>query len=327
MTLKVTDKDFLASWKRHASPTEVAKELGVSIQCVHKRRASLVRHGHVLNTIDCYGRNTVHSSRVEFERRRKFRVDNGVVIFFTDPHWLPDHKPTMQVAMETLVKRLKPVGVICGGDAVDGDTISRWDVTRGHHKRFTIREELDCVKEHFDGLDMVMDKHCPQAFRAFTLGNHDVRLSRFVATKCPELADMPYNRLEDWFPRWPLSWTVEINGGGAGMTILRHRNQAGMLHLQGQKAGCHYVHGHLHNLNVHVKPTFKDRLYSVDGGSIADPASEGFDYMEGNVEHVQGFTVLTYSGGKLLMPEQCYMQDGVPYFRGQPVEGGLRKAA
>lgn len=324
---KVTDKEFVALWKQHCRPRLVADALGIDVTNVHQRRARLVKKGYVLTTVDPQGRNTAHSVPIDFERRRKFEVKDGVVIFFTDPHWLPDHKPVMQRAMETLIQRFKPVGVICGGDAVDGDTISRWDVTRGHHKRFTIREELDCVKQHFDGLDRLMDKACPKAFRAFTLGNHDVRLSRFVATKCPELAEMPYNRLEDWFPRWPLSWTVEVNGGGHGMTIFRHRNQAGMLHMQGQKAGCHYVHGHTHALNVHVKPTFKDRLYSVDGGSIADPSSEGFDYTEGNIEHVQGFTVLTYASGKLLLPEQCYMQDGVPYFRGMPVTSNLKKAA
>src|SRR5690606_40924274 len=91
------------------------------------------------------------------------------------------------------------------------------------------------------------------------------------------------------------------------------------LHLQGQKAGCHYVHGHLHRLNVHTLATFAGYRYSVDAGSLADPKSNGFDYMEGNAEHCQGFAVLTYRDGRLLMPELCYVQDGVAYFRGQPV--------
>ena len=103
------------------------------------------------------------------------------------------------------------------------------------------------------------------------------------------------------------------------MTVIRHRNQPGMLHLQGQKAGCHYVHGHLHRLNVHTLATFAGYRYSVDAGSLADPKSNGFDYMEGNAEHCQGFAVLTYRDGRLLMPELCYVQDGVAYFRGQPV--------
>jgi hypothetical protein len=215
-------------------------------------------------------------------------------------------------ALLTLCKELKPKLVFCGGDAVDGDTISRWDPTRGHHKRFSVREELDTVREHFSALDAVLGK----TPRGWTLGNHDVRLSRFVAVKAPELMDMPGMRLEEWAPKWPLSWTIAVNPGTAGMLIVRHRNQAGMLHLQAQKAGCHYAHGHLHRLNDSVMPTFNGKRYSIDCGSLADSDSEGFDYMEGNVPHVQGFAVLTYHAGQLLKPEFCYEDGGAMWFRG-----------
>jgi hypothetical protein len=318
---KATDEEFIAAWDRClGSPGEVAKALGITERNIHARRKSLAAKGVLLHTVDAYGRNTSHSGPlVQFERRRLFDVANGSVVVFSDPHWLPDHSTVAHDALEVVVRKIKPVGVVCGGDAADGDTISRYDPTRGHHKRFTVREEMDCVKEHFDSLDRVMDRWCPQAWRAWTLGNHDVRLSRYVATRAPEIAELPYTRLEDWVPRWPLSWTVELNSGGHGMTVVRHRNQAGMLHLQGQKAGCHYVHGHLHKLNVHTLSTFTGNRYSVDTGSLADPTSKGFDYAEGGPDHAQGFAVLTFRDGKLLWPDLCYVNDGVAYFRGAPV--------
>jgi hypothetical protein len=323
----VTDEDFIAAWDRCVgSPAAVAEYLGLSRQATHNRRAALVKKGVVLQTVDAIGRNTVHSGPVtEFIRRRPFNVQDGSVVVFSDPHWLPDHSTVAHDALEKIIRRIKPVGVVCGGDAADGDTISRYDPTRGHHKRFTVREEMDCVKEHFDSLDRVIDRWCPKAWRAWTLGNHDVRLSRYVATRAPEIADLPFTRLEDWVPRWPLSWTVEINPGETGMTVVRHRNQAGMLHLQGQKAGCHYVHGHLHRLNVHTLATFAGFRYSVDTGSLADPTSKGFDYAEGGPEHAQGFAVLTFVCGQLLMPELAYVFDGVAYFRGEALVE--RKAA
>jgi hypothetical protein len=317
--VRATDKEFIAAWNESCSPERVAEALGMTVRSVYKRRNALAKKGIILRTIDSQGRNTPHSPALKFERRRKFEVKDGIVIVFSDPHFLPDHSTTAHDALETLVRKLKPVGVVCGGDAVDGDTISRYDPTRGHHKRFTVREELDCVKEHFDSLDKVIDRWSPHAWRAFTLGNHDVRLSRFIAVRAPEIMDMPYTRIEDWIPRWPLSWTVEINGGTHGMTVIRHRNQPGMLHLQGQKAGCHYVHGHLHRINVHTLATFAGYRYSVDAGSLADPKSNGFDYMEGNAEHCQGFAVLTYQDGRLLMPELCYVENDIAYFRGRPV--------
>ena len=125
--------------------------------------------------------------------------------------------------------------------------------------------------------------------------------------------------LEDWVPAWPLSWTVEINAGGPGMLVVRHRNQAGMLHLQAVKAACHYAHGHLHRINTHTVATYNGPRFSIDCGSISDPDSDGFDYAEGAAPHVQGFVVLTYKGGKLLPPELCVVQDQVAYFRGRAV--------
>lgn len=289
----------------------------MSTREVLRRRKRLAGLGLELPTVDMQQRDTAYSKAVQFERRRKFDVKDGIVIVFSDPHWLPDHETTAHDALEALVKKLKPVGVVLNGDAVDGDTLSRYDPTRGHHKRFTVRDELECVKEHLDSLDKVIDRNCPKAWRAFTLGNHDVRLSRFVATRAPELLELPFTRLDDWFPRWPLSWTVEVNTGKPGMTVIRHRNQAGMLHLQGQKSGCHYIHGHTHRLNVHTLATFAGFRYSVDTGSLADPTSAGFDYAEGGAEHCQGFAVLTYQSYELMMPELCYVQGGVAYFRGQ----------
>jgi hypothetical protein len=325
MKRTVSDADFISAWEAcGGSPTRVSKLIGLAVRNVHQRRSDLLGRGIPLHTGD--GRRVENRlsevkpvKHIEFERRRQFKVKDGSVVFFTDPHWLPDHSPAAHDALERVIQKIKPVGVICGGDAADGDTISRYDPTRGHHKRFTVREEMDCVKEHFDSIDKVMDRYCPKAWRAWILGNHDVRLSRYIATRAPELKEMPYSRVEDWVPRWPLSWTVEINASTPGMTVLRHRNLAGSLQLQASKAGVHYVHGHLHRLNVHTNATFAGPRYSVDGGSLADPKSEGFDYAEGAAEQVQGFVVLTYVGGELLMPELAFMHKELVYFRGQPV--------
>lgn len=325
---KISDADFISAWDAcGGSPSRAAKLTGLSERNVHARRAELIAKGINLTTTGDgrYKHNQnfeIDQGRtkpIEFERRRRFKVKDGTVIFFTDPHWLPDHSPIAHDGLERAIRKIKPVGIICGGDAADGDTISRYDPTRGHHKRFTVRDEMDCVRDHFNSLDKVIDRYCPKAWRAWTLGNHDVRLSRFIATRAPELKELPYTRLEDWVPRWPLSWTVEINAETPGMTVFRHRNQAGMLHLQAQKAGVHYVHGHLHRLNFHTTATFAGPRYSVDGGSVADPKSEGFDYAEGGAEQVQGFVVLTYVNGELLMPELAFVHRELVYFRGESI--------
>lgn len=311
--MALSRQEFIDAWnKAGGSPATMAEQTGINVRRIYERRKRIEKTGVVLATNPRANVASVYSAPAHFERWRRFEVKDGIVVVFSDPHYLPDHATTGHNALEIVVKRLKPQLVVLNGDAVDGDTISRYDPTRGHHKRFTVREELDCVKLHLDSLQAVTGK----ARLAWTLGNHDVRLSRHIAVKTPELMDMPYTRLEDWFPSWPLSWAVMVNEDTPGHTVIRHRNQAGMLHLQAQKAGAHYVHGHLHNLNVHRFPTFSGVRYSIDTGSLADPDSEGFDYMEGNKPHAQGFAVLTYHNWKLMPPELCEVIDGEAWFRG-----------
>jgi UDP-2,3-diacylglucosamine pyrophosphatase LpxH len=310
---RVSADEFVKAWTAAGgSPTAVAQSTGLTLRNVYARRARLEKLNNIaLPTNDAYGRDCAYAP-AHFERRRKFEVTDGVVVVFSDPHWLPDHGTVGQNALEVIIGRYKPQLIVCGGDALDGNTISRFDPTRGHHKRFSVREELDTCVAHFTALQAVAGK----ARLAWTLGNHDVRLSRYVAVQAPYMLDMPFTRLDDWFPAWPLSWTVEINSGTPGMTVIRHRNQAGMLHLQAQKAGVHYVHGHLHRLNVHRAATYAGVRYSVDTGSLADPASDAFDYAEGGPDHAQGFAVLTFRDGMLLPPELCEIVRGKAYFRG-----------
>jgi hypothetical protein len=159
---------------------------------------------------------------------------------------------------------------------------------------------------------MAIKKAAKGAITYMTLGNHDARLSRYLAVNAPHMEGLPGTRLEDYIPSWPLSWTLEINGN----TIVRHRHLGGMLHMQAQKAGCHYVHGHLHKLGCMAMPQYHDFKFSIDCGSLSDPSSDAFDYTEDGVPHVQGFAILTYKDGKLLWPEFCYVMGGKAFFRG-----------
>jgi hypothetical protein len=288
---------------------------GLSLRNVYDRRRRLEKQGIILPTIETTGRESPYAPPAHFERRRLFDVPNGTVVVFSDAHFAPDHNTVGQDALETLCARLKPVLVISNGDELDAAQLSKWPIL-SHHKTYTIREQLDCLKLHMDAIHRAAGPKCRLAA---TLGNHSVRLSRYIVAHAEHFKEMPYTRLEDWIPAWPLSWSVEINSGTQGMTVIRHRNQAGMLHLQAAKAGCHFVHGHLHKLNVHRMPTFAGMKYAVDTGALADPDSDVFDYNEAGPNHLQGFAVLTFKDGKLLPPELCEVVDGTAYFRGKAV--------
>ncbi|CAB4164324.1 Calcineurin-like phosphoesterase domain, ApaH type [uncultured Caudovirales phage] len=312
MKAKVTDEQFIEVWNKHHSPSKVAHELGISVSNIHARRSRLVAKGHKLITFDPLQRKTPFSPddapAVHFEKRRQLEVKNGHVIIFSDPHFYPDHNTVAQDALIKLIKELKPKAVLCGGDALDGTQIGRHDPTRGWHQPVSLEEQLACVCESMTAIK----KAAKGAITYMTLGNHDARLSRYLAVNAPHMEGLPGTRLEDYIPSWPLSWTLEINGN----TIVRHRHLGGMLHMQAQKAGCHYVHGHLHKLGCMAMPQYHDFKFSIDCGSLSDPSSDAFDYTEDGVPHVQGFAILTYKDGKLLWPEFCYVMGGKAFFRG-----------
>lgn len=321
MATKVTDEEFVQIWMQSKSPLVVSQTTGITVRAVYRRRNSLVAKGYDLPTV-----LVPHSSRtfiqhdtapqVHFEKNRNIDLKDGTVIIFSDPHFYPDSNTIAQKAILTLIKELKPKVVLCGGDALDGTQISRHDPTRGWHQPPTIREQLECLTQSMTEIK----KAAKGAITYMTLGNHDARLSRYLAVNAPHSENLPGTRLEDYIPSWALSWTVTINQNkyNKGL-VLRHRNLGGMLHLQAQKAGCHYAHGHLHKLGCMITPQYGRFLYSIDCGSFADPQSDAFDYMEGAPQHVQGFVVLTYKNGELLMPEFCYILDGVAFFRGKVV--------
>lgn len=308
----ISDADFIAAWRKVSSPKAVAEATGMSVRQVYQRRSDIEKKGTYLATIDTRGRESAYSPRLKFERRRSFEIKNGTVVIFSDPHFYPDHSKTAMRALLEIIGEFKPLAVLCGGDALDGTQISRWDPTRGWHKPPSIREQLDCMVEQMDAIKSRAGKG---AITAMTLGNHDCRLSRYLAVNAPEVEDLPGTRLEDYIPAWPLSWTIELNNN----TIIRHRNLQGMLHLQSLRAGCHYIHGHLHRLNVHAAPHYRGFSFSVDAGSFADGSSDAFDYHEDAPAHVQGFAVLTYRNGELLWPELCYVMGEKAYFRGEVV--------
>lgn len=316
MPLKISEEEFITAWMASQSPVAVSQKLGIDIRSVYRRRNALVKKGYDLPTyiLPNQMRKFIQhdtAPQVHFEKTRNIELKDGTVIIFSDPHFYPDSNTIAQAAILTLIKDLKPKVVLCGGDALDGTQISRHDPTRGWHSPPSIREQLECMM-----LSMTeIKKAAKGAITYMTLGNHDARLSRYLAVNAPYSENLPGTRLEDYIPSWALSWTVTINK----QLVMRHRNLGGMLHLQAQKAGCHYAHGHLHKLGFSITPQYGRHLYSIDCGSFADPQSDAFDYMEGAPPHIQGFVVLTYKNGNLLMPEFCYIINGVAFFRGSIV--------
>lgn len=298
-----TDEEFVDLWKELASPIAIAQKLGVDVRGVHARRRKIEgKLGIALVTKAIGGESIIHRHH---EGRVDLQVEDGSVIVFSDGHFWPDIRTTAHRALITLIKQIKPVAVICNGDAFDGGCISRYPRI-GWDRKPTIIDELNAVK----GALSEIESAAKSAKLVWCLGNHDSRYETRLAAKAPEFEGIEGFHLKDHFPLWKPAWTCWINND----TIVTHSYHNGIhaTHNNVIKGHVNYVTGHLHSLKVTPYTNAKgDNLYGVDTGTTADPMGPQFvDYMQGRHGNWRsGFAVLTWKSGRLLMPELVQKND------------------
>lgn len=308
---KVSDEEFIASFRKYGSPQRVAEATGLPIRWVYQRRKDLeARTGALMpTTTDCA---KIAVKIKSFEQRRSISVKDGHVVVFSDAHYWPGDPSIAHLALLEVCRELKPAAVIANGDLLDGATISRHE-PRGWMKTPDVREEVEVLQERLAEVKGAAKK--AQLLR--TLGNHCIRFERHLAVHAPQYRGLAGTSLEDHIPDWPCSWTVEVND-----TIVKHR-WAGGIHATYNntlRSGRSIVTGHLHSLNIRAWTDYNGTRYGVDTGTLADPYHDAFDYAEDNPRDWRsGFVVLTYRKGKLLWPELVYVDGGVAYFRGEAV--------
>lgn len=314
---KANDHEFIALWNELGSPQLVAERLKVDVRSVHQRRRTLEsRHNVKLETFNDRSDRGMAKRRDATAKSHEGRIDlsipDGVVIVFSDAHYYPGVVSTAHRALVSMVKQLKPVAVICNGDAFDGATISRhprigWD------KKPSVVEELRAVDERLSEIE----RAAKGARLVWCLGNHDSRFECFLAANAPQLEGVPGFTLKHHFPRWSPAWSCWINDD----TVVKHRLRNGIHapHQNTVNAGVNIVTGHLHQLKVSPFSDYRGRRYGTDSGTLADPYGPQFvDYTEaGPVNWHSGFVVLTFRGGRMLEPELVKRwDDGVVEFRG-----------
>lgn len=250
--------------------------------------------------------------------RRRFRVDNGVVLCFSDPHFWPGIRSTAFRAFVKFAAEMKPVCVVNNGDALDGAQISRWPRI-GWDSRPTVLQELECVTERLTEIEQA----CGTKNLYWNLGNHDARFETFLAAKVPEYQGVSGFHLKDHFPLWLPSWSVWINED----LVVKHRFKGGVHapHNNTLWAGKSVATGHLHSAKVMPLSDYNGTRWGVDLGTLAQPYGPQFaDYTEDNaVNWRSAFGVFTFWHGKLLDPELVRVMDedaGLVVFRGQVIE-------
>jgi predicted phosphodiesterase len=315
--IKVTDEELVKLFKKHGSPEQIAKIVGVSVRTIYARRREVEkRYGVDLvsyaSPLPHVCREVNRGLKASVPKKLEFSCPDGIIMVASDCHYWPGEASVAHKAFVKLVGQLKPKAVVLNGDVVDGARVSRHDPLYGTNPP-TIKEEIEVCQERLGEIE--------KAFKGaliWTYGNHDTRLWRYLKINAPEIEGLHGADIFDYFPGWRHGYLLEVNND----TIIKHRWHNGVhaTYNNTLKGGRSIVTGHLHRLQVAAWGDYNGRRYGVDTGTLADITDESFSYTEGNaVPWASGFAVLTYKDSSLLPPELCEVRDGVAYFRGKEV--------
>jgi hypothetical protein len=219
-----------------------------------------------------------------------------------------------------MIETLKPHAVICNGDAFDGASISRHDVTE--QPATTVIQELKACQGALGEIEEVAKAARHNVKLLWTWGNHDVRFGNRLAQHAPQFKDVIGFKLTDHFLDWEFCWAVWPTED----VIVKHRYKNGIhaTHTSTLNAGVSTVCGHLHALKVTPFQDLRGNRFGVDCGTLAEIDGPQFTYAELNPSnHRSGFAVLNFFNGRLLWPELVHKFDEDQIeFRGEVIDVG-----
>lgn len=295
-----SDADFIALFEKHGA-AETARRLGINERNAHGRRSRL--EGKLGRQIKAPQRTTRLGS--EHPGRICFDVKDGIVLVGSDAHIWPGPMTTGMRAFVKFCRDMKPAAAIMNGDVMDLPQVSRHSPI-GWENHPTVADEIEAAQEQLSQIEAAVPKKCRLLW---TLGNHDARFETRLATVAPQYARMHGFHLKDHFEAWSACWSAWVNDE----VVIKHRwkGGAGATRANALNSGKSMVTGHLHSSKVTPLTDYGGTRYGVDTGCLADPNHQAFaDYTEDSPKDWRsGFAVLTFHGGKLLMPELVQVWD------------------
>jgi hypothetical protein len=318
-----TDTEFIQLWGQLQSATRLAEHLGISIRAVHLRRRNIEREYDMsLNSSDHRGIKYDKNKPKSFSPLKQIELGmlDGCVIVFSDAHFIPGQRTTAFKGLLWAIQELKPKAVICNGDAFDGASISRHDVT--DQPQSSVIQELKACQGALGEIEEIAKAARHNVKLLFTWGNHDIRFGNRLAQHAPQIKDVVGFKLTDHIPDWDFCWAV----WPTEQCIIKHRYKGGIhaTHNNALSSGVSMCTGHLHSLKVTPLSDYNGIRYGVDTGTLAEIDGPQFTYAELNPSnHRSGFAVLNFFNGQLLWPELVHKFDeDMIQFRGEVVDVG-----
>lgn len=313
----VPDAEFIEIWKHHQSPTAVARVLGIAVRNVAARRVRLEKKYRI--PLDAVAPPKPERKVLpQHAAVTSLKVKDGQVVVFSDAHFWPGIRTTAFKGLLRIIKDLRPMAVICNGDAFDGAAISRFPRI-GWDKTPTVIQELKACKAALGEIEELAGK----AKLIWPLGNHDARFETRLANQASEFEGVTGFHLKDHLPEWLPCWRLDVNDD----VIIKHRFKGGIHATRNNtlNAGRTMVTGHLHQLKVTPLADYNGNRYGVDTGTLAEPMGPQFEnYLEAGVpDWRSGFAVLSFKDGRLLMPQLVQKWDeGKVEFCGKVIDVG-----
>jgi len=318
-----TDMEFIQLWEKLQSATEIAKHLGIPNRAVHLRRR-WIEENHKITLIakDHRGANYAATRPKSFSplRQIKLGILDGTVIVFSDAHFIPSQRTTAFKGLLWAIQEFKPKAVICNGDAFDGASISRHDIT--DQPQTSVIQELKACQGALGEIEEVAKAARHNVKLLFTWGNHDIRFGNRLAQHAPQFKEVLGFKLTDHITEWEFCWAV----WATEQCIIKHRYKGGIhaTHNNAVSSGVSICTGHLHSLKVTPFSDYNGVRYGIDSGTLAETDGPQFTYAELNPNnHRSGFVVLNFFNGELLWPEIVakHSEDHIQ-FRGEVIDVG-----
>jgi hypothetical protein len=319
---KCSDEVFISLWNEYRSAAKLSKILNITERNIHLRRRNMEKiHGIKLSASDFKGalydaRNKSFSPLKQVD----LGILDGTVIVFSDAHFIPSQRTTAFKGLLWAIQTFKPKAVICNGDAFDGASISRHDIT--DQPQTSVIQELKATQGALGEIEEMAKAARHNVKLVFTWGNHDIRFGNKLAQHAPQFKEVQGFKLTDHIPDWDFCWAV----WPTPKVIIKHRYKGGVhaTHNNTVNAGVSVVTGHLHSLKVTPFSDYNGNRFGVDTGTLAETDGPQFTYAEINPSnHRSGFAVLNFFNGQLLWPELVHKfdEDHIE-FRGEVIDVG-----
>ena len=198
-----------------------------------------------------------------------------------------------------VITKLKPDVVIFGGDQIDSYGVSRFSKNPLDPNSQNFQAELDKFQIIFDKFL----KAAGDAEKVMLIGNHELRLSKFLRDRAPALYGLKSLQLSNLLDLEKLNVSlvsaVTIGGGlfTHGEQVRKASGASAMAHLEAISFAQSIVIGHCHRLGLVWKSRPRQApVFGMESGHASNPKK--LDYLGGDFINWQtGMALITYVDG------------------------------